>query len=89
MIFNGHGHPREFDNVLVRNGELEAVILVHIDCVYRLARLGIIAVDHLDGLAAKVLAQNGVFAGGERRFVHVELIRVYSALHDSLAESPG
>ena len=69
MILNGHGHSGEFDNVLIRNGEPEAVIFVHIDGVYRLARLGIVAVDHFDGLTTQVFAQNGEFAGGKCRFI--------------------
>ena len=50
------------------------------------ARFG---VDHLDGLAAEILAQDRALAGAQRRLVDVELIGIDGALHHGLAQAVG
>jgi hypothetical protein len=63
--------------------------LVDVDGVDGLARLRVVAVDHLDGLATQVLAENRVFAVAKRRFVNIEFVGIDGALHDGLAEAVG
>ena len=46
-----------------------------------------LAVDHLERLAAEILAQHRAASGAQRRLVDVEFIRIDRALHDRLAQT--
>ena len=46
-----------------------------------------VAVDHLDGLAAKRTPQHRGAAGFQSGFVHVEFVRIDRALHHGLAQA--
>ncbi len=87
VILDRNGHFGQLDDFFLTEREAVRVRLADVDGFNRLARLGVVAVDHLDGLAAKDLAQYGVLAVAERRLVDIELVRIDRALHDGLAEA--
>ncbi len=87
MLLDGNGHSRKFDDIVIADAEPVAVCLINVDRAHGLAGRRIVAVDHLDRLAADVLAQDRVVSVLERRFVDVELVRVHSTLYDGLAKS--
>src|ERR1700688_2612650 len=71
----------------IRIGEREARALGnrHVDrCDASRARL---RVDHLDGFAAEILPDDGVFAGAQRRLIDVEFVRIDRALYDGLTQA--
>ena len=49
---------------------------------------GVVRIDHLAGFAANFTAKDSWSLGTQCGFVHIELIRVHSALHDGLAKPP-
>ena len=63
-----------------------AVSLVDVHGVDCFSRSRVVAVNHLDGLAAQVLAQYREVAVLEGGFVDVELVRVDRTLYDGLTE---
>ena len=76
---------RERHDVGIVQGEALPLGARHVHgCDALRAALG---VDHLDGLAAEVLADDRVLAGAQRGLVDVELIGIDRALHDGLAEA--
>ena len=89
MILDRYRHLRKGDNVFVGERELHSIGVVDVDRIDGLAGLRIIAVDHLEGFAAEILAQNGSFVGQERWLVHVKFVRVHCALYDGLAQTVG
>ena len=89
VFLDRDGHLCEFDDIVVGVRECMRVCLVDIDGFDGPAGRRIVRVDHLDGFAAEVFAQNRKTAIPERRFVDVELVRIDGTLHDGLAESVG
>src|SRR3989344_615067 len=73
----------------IGQAETRTLSLVDIDGLDRTTGLGLVAVDHLDGLAAQVAAQDRRATGGQGAFVDVEFIRVHRALYDGFTQAVG
>src|SRR6056297_727333 len=86
VLLDGHCLFRQFDDVLVAEAEALRLRLVHVHRLHGMPRGGVVAVDHLDGLAAEAAAQDRVVAVLQRLLVDVELVRVHGALYHGLAE---
>ena len=89
MLFDDHRLLGQFADLSVTQAKTCAISGFDVDDLDRLTGLGFVAVDHLDGFAAQVTAQDRRTACVQRRFVNVELVRVNRALYDGFAQAVG
>ena len=85
VLLDGDGLSGERMDFLVRQREPAAVLIGHGHRCH--AFFAPVGVDHLDGLAAQVAPYDGVVPTGQRRLVHIELVRVHCALDDGFAQA--
>ena len=89
MLFDDHRLFGQLADFSVGQAETRALGLVDFNGFDRATGLGLVAVDHLDGLAAQVTAQDGRAARFEGALVYVEFVRVDRALYDGFAQAVG
>src|SRR5690606_35391674 len=89
VFFHDHGLACHVAHFRVAPAEARTFRGIHF---YRLdlpAGGSFFTVDHLDGLAAQVAAQNGRTTSLQRGLVHIEFVRVDRALHHCFAQTVG
>ncbi|MNQ31146.1 hypothetical protein D3C85_445110 [compost metagenome] len=89
VLLDDHRLLGQLADFSVGQAETCAFSLVHVDGLDRTTGLGLVAVDHLDGFAAQVAAQDRRTTGSQRALVDVELIRVHRALYDGFTQAVG
>ncbi len=89
VLFDDHRLLGQFADFRVGQAETCALGLVHINGFHRTTGLGLVAVDHLDGFAAQVAAQDGRTTSFKGVLVYVEFVRVDRALYDGFAQAVG
>ena len=89
MLLDDHGLLGQFVDFGVAQAEARAITTVDFDGLDRTTGLGFVAIDHLDGLAAQVAAQDCRATGLQRLLVDIEFVRVDRALHDGFTQAVG
>ncbi len=89
MLFDDHRLFGQLADFSVGQAETRAFGLVDFNGFYRTTGLGLVAIDHLDGLAAQVTAQDGRATRFEGALVYVEFVGVDRALYDGFTQAVG
>src|SRR5690606_36305591 len=89
VLFDGHRLLGQAHDFFIAQAETSALGLVHVDGLHRAASAGHFAIDHLDGLATQVTAQDRRTTRFQGRLVNIELVRLHGALHHSLTQRVG
>ncbi|MNE80040.1 hypothetical protein D3C80_1765790 [compost metagenome] len=76
-------------NFFVGQRETIALLLWHVFNLYLLAVILRRCVHHADFLRPEVTTHDSRLAFQQRRFMHVELVRVYRALHHHFTQAEG
>ena len=89
MLFDDHGLLGQFFHFRVSDAEAITFVLLDLDRFHKLLCGGVSVVNHLDGLATQVAAQNGRLTRCEGGLVNVKFIGVHSTLHHRFAQAVG
>src|SRR3989338_3336938 len=89
VLLDDHRLLGQLADLGIAEAEARAIGAFHIDNLDRFTGLGFVAVNHLDGFAAQVAAQDRRAAGFQRLFVDIELIRVNRTLYHGFTQAVG
>ena len=89
VLLDDHRVAGQLEHVGIIQREAVALGLGDIDGDRRTTRLAVLREHHLDQLGAEIAAHHRGLAQGQRRLMHVVLVRIDRTLHHGLAEAVG